>query len=173
MWNFMFFTDIIMIISGCIASTICGGEKWIFFGFSIIAFIPVLYYICWLRDTIVNANFYDPITGLMITGQKLNGQVLPYLWFYNTYAVIADLTVVAWFMYPIVWIFAEGSNKLSVMVKPSSTLFLTSSPRLSSDGSLPQLSSKTTLSLPQPPECPTRLTPEIPTPNLLIWHVPP
>jgi len=114
MWNFMFFTDIIMIISGCIASTICGGEKWIFFGFSIIAFIPVLYYICWLRDTILNANFYDPITGLMITGQKLNGQVLPYLWFYHTYHIIADLTVVAWFMYPVVWIFAEGANKLSV-----------------------------------------------------------
>merc|ERR1712028_212797 len=96
MWNFMFFTDIIMIISGCIAST------------------PVLYYICWLRDQIFNADFWDPITGLKVTGQKLNGQVLPYLWFYHTYAVIAGLTVVAWFMYPVVWIFAEGANKLSV-----------------------------------------------------------
>merc|ERR1711990_1069828 len=64
-WNFLFFSDVLMIVSGLVASAIDGPEKWIYYGFAVLAFIP-------------------------------------------------DLTVLAWFCSPIVWIFAEGTNKLSV-----------------------------------------------------------
>jgi bacteriorhodopsin len=110
-WNFLFFSDIIMIASGLIASTITGTEKWIYFGFSIIAFIPVLYYICQLRDQRRDDRLFDPRTGLLV---DTGGVFLPFVWFYHTYKVIADLTVLAWFLYPIVWIAAEGTGKLSV-----------------------------------------------------------
>merc|ERR1719201_712725 len=113
-WNFLFFSDVLMIVSGLVASTIDGPEKWIYYGFSILAFIPVLYYICRLRDAVVNNRVYHRRTGLLLPGVWGPDSVyLPYIWFFHNYNVIADLTVLAWFCYPIVWIFAEGTNKLS------------------------------------------------------------
>merc|ERR1712134_68776 len=126
-WNFLFFSDVLMIVSGLVASTIDGPEKWIYYGFSVLAFIPVLYYICKLRDQALNNRLYNAKTGLVSPywlfqdsseggGYLLIGYThwLPYIWFFHNYQVIADLTVLAWFLYPIVWIFAEGTDMLSV-----------------------------------------------------------
>ena len=82
--------------------------------FSILAFIPVLYYICKLREQLLNNRWYHSKTGLLMIEWNEETAFLPYIWFFHNYQVIADLTVLAWFLYPIVWIFAEGTNKLSV-----------------------------------------------------------
>jgi len=111
-WNFLFFSDVIMIVSGLVASTIDGPEKWIYYGFAVLAFIPVLYYICKLREQMIDNRRWDAKTGLLTDSE--DGIFLPYIWFFHKYQVMADLTVLAWFLYPIVWIFAEGTNKLSV-----------------------------------------------------------
>jgi len=111
-WNFLFFSDVIMIVSGLVASTIDGPEKWIYYGFAVLAFIPVLYYLCKLREQMIDNRRWDAKTGLLVEGA--DGHFLPYIWFFNNYQVMADLTVVAWFLYPIVWIFAEGIGNLSV-----------------------------------------------------------
>jgi bacteriorhodopsin len=121
-WNFLFFADIIMIAAGLIASTITGTEKWIYYGFAIIAFIPVIYYICLLRDQIVDNMLYDPFTGLRSGADE--GIWLPYVWFFHKYKIMADLTVLAWFLYPIIWIFAEGMDKLSVTGEAIAYAFL-------------------------------------------------
>jgi len=113
-WNFLFFSDVLMIVSGLVASTIDGPEKWIYFGFSILAFIPVLYYICKLREQLLNNRWYHSKTGLLMIEWNDETAFLPYIWFFHNYQVIADLTVLAWFCYPLVWIFAEGTNMLSV-----------------------------------------------------------
>merc|ERR1712028_188558 len=54
---YLFFMDVLMIVSGLIASVVCGTAKWFFFGFSILTFIPVIYYICWLRSKAVDTTF--------------------------------------------------------------------------------------------------------------------
>merc|ERR1711918_61376 len=110
---YLFFMDILMIISGLIASVVETSFKWFFFAFAILTFIPVIYYICWLRSKVVNLNF-------------------DYSLFFWNYATMANLTAFAWFCYPIVWIIAEGAGTISADGGPSSTLFLTSSPRPSS-----------------------------------------
>lgn len=108
--SYLFFCDIIMIVTGLIASTICNGVKWVFFAFSMLAFLPVLYYICELKDSEIDNNTINADTG----AADKAGVYHPYIWWFNNYAFIANLTVFAWFLYPIVWILAEGTGKLSV-----------------------------------------------------------
>jgi len=91
---FIFFMDVLMIISGLIASTVESSNKWFFFGFSMLCFIPIMHQLCRLRESVVNLNF-----------DSAN-------WFWN-YANIANLTIAAWFFYPIIWICAEGTDVLS------------------------------------------------------------
>jgi bacteriorhodopsin len=113
-WNFLCFCDILMIVTGLIASTISGGLKWLFFAFSMLAFIPVLYYICSLRDSTLDNTPYDYKTGVVVKYDHANATYLPYLWFYGNYDLLANLTVLAWFLYPVVWILAEGTGTVSV-----------------------------------------------------------
>jgi len=114
-WNFLFFSDVLRIASGLVASTIDGGEKWIYYGFSVLAFIPVLYYICKIRNYQLDNRKWDKDTGLLAMWPWSTNDIhLPYIWFFHRLELIADLTVLAWFCYPIVWIFAEGTNKMSV-----------------------------------------------------------
>jgi bacteriorhodopsin len=120
-WNFLFFCDIVMIAAGLIASTIAGTEKWIFFGFSILAFIPVIYYLCLLRGATLDNMLYHPVTGLR-SGNV--GVWLPYVWWYYQYQFMCDLTVIAWFCYPIIWVLAEGTNKISVTAEVVAYAFL-------------------------------------------------
>merc|ERR1719352_1956336 len=60
--------DFLMIIAGLIGAFFEGQEKWFFWGFGMLMFVPIVYYM---------------------------------------------LTAVSWACYPVVWMFAEGSNKLS------------------------------------------------------------
>merc|ERR1711865_666563 len=54
---YLFFMDILMIVSGLIASVVCDSAKWFFFGFSILCFIPIIAYICWWKNKVVDAQF--------------------------------------------------------------------------------------------------------------------
>merc|ERR1712100_243877 len=91
---YMFFMDILMIVAGLVASVVEDGFKWFFFAFAILTFIPVIYYICWLRRKVVDSRF-------------------DYALFFWNYSTMANLTAIAWFAYPIVWILCEGTSAVS------------------------------------------------------------
>jgi len=103
---FLVFIDILMIISGLIGALVCSGEKWVFFGFSILCFIPILTSLC----------RWDRTAQLMSTGD-LNGQLENLGEFkprrLRRYRTAMNITVITWFFYPIVWIFAEGTDMMS------------------------------------------------------------
>jgi len=86
--HFIYFLDLLMIISGLIGSLICGGEKWAFFGFSILCFIPILGQLCSSTPEFSHMNR-------------------------NVFDQARNLIVVTWFFYPIVWILAEGTATIS------------------------------------------------------------
>jgi hypothetical protein len=113
-WHFLLFSDILMIVAGLIASTVTGGFKWLFFGFSILAFLPILYYICALRDSVLDKTPYDSKTGQKVDKSSHDIAYLPYNWFFHNYDFLAQLTVLTWSIYPIVWILADGTGILSV-----------------------------------------------------------
>ena len=85
---FLYAADVLMIIGGLIGSLVCGGEKWAFFGFSVLVFIPILVFLCQMQDK-VHAQNKKVFTSIM------------------------NITVVSWFFYPIVWILAEGTGTIS------------------------------------------------------------
>jgi len=91
---YLFFMDVLMIVAGLIASVVETGHKWFFFAFSMLCFLPVIYYICDLRSRAVDTRF-------------------DYALFFWNYNCMANLTAIAWFCYPIVWILAEGTGTLS------------------------------------------------------------
>merc|ERR1711865_911528 len=91
---YLFFMDILMIVSGLIASVVCDSAKWFFFGFSILCFIPIIAYICWWKNKVVDAQF-------------------DYGFYFWNYGSMANLTTIAWFLYPVVWIMSEGLTVLS------------------------------------------------------------
>jgi len=86
--HFIYFLDLLMIIAGLIGSLICGGEKWMFFGFSMLCFIPILFQLCSVRRQF----------------NHMSSTVLEQAVY---------LIVISWFFYPIVWILAEGTGTLS------------------------------------------------------------
>jgi bacteriorhodopsin len=112
-WNFVLACDVIMIVSGLIASTISGATKWLFFAISMLAFLPVIYYIFSHKDMVDNRTHHSKYGHVVPTGTA-DGVYLPYIWFFGNYRLIADLTALAWFLYPVVWILAEGTGKISV-----------------------------------------------------------
>jgi len=84
---FLLAMDVLMIIGGLIGALVCGGEKWAFFGFSILCFIPILWFLCALE------------------AQAKEGHL-------RIFRSIMNLTVLSWFFYPVVWILAEGTGVL-------------------------------------------------------------
>merc|ERR1712028_257585 len=69
------------------ASVVCDSAKWFFFGFSILCFIPIIAYICWWKNKVVDAQF-------------------DYGFYFWNYGSMANLTT-------IVWIMSEGLTVLS------------------------------------------------------------
>jgi len=115
-WSLMVFMDVIMIVAGLIGSTVSGSERWIYFGFGCLALIPILYFLCKLRTQQLDNRPYNAKTGLIETDPtKYSESVqLPHIWFFHNYDRLAVLTTALWFLYPIVWVCAEGTGKLSV-----------------------------------------------------------
>jgi bacteriorhodopsin len=92
---YLFFMDILMIVSGLIGSLVCDDWKWFFFGFAILTFIPILHYICHLKSCEVNSRF-------------------DYALFFWNYGNMCNLTAFIWFLYPVVFVLAEIRHTLSV-----------------------------------------------------------
>lgn len=92
--TFLVGIDILMIVAGLIGSFFEGQEKWAFWGFGMLMFIPIVYY-------------------LLVTLKETSAYNQQPQWKRDLYGKISMLTAVAWSCYPVVWMFAEGSNKLS------------------------------------------------------------
>jgi len=87
---FIVVMDIFMIVSGLIGELIEGGERWAFFGFSMLAFIPIFYFLCMLenQDGVCCGARPDATDA-----QRLFQRAL-------------SITIITWVMYPVVWILA-------------------------------------------------------------------
>jgi len=86
---FLVVVDIFMIVSGLIGELVEGGEKWAFFGFSMLAFCPIMYLLCEIRSNLkenVAANISPFMTQLLV------------------------ITIVSWMGYPIIWVLATVEN---------------------------------------------------------------
>jgi bacteriorhodopsin len=84
--------DVIMVVSGLIAAFLEGQEKWYFWGFGVLVFLPILYYLNELKGS---------------ETCKANEQIS------NLYNSISNLTMLTWTCYPIVWVLAEGRGQIS------------------------------------------------------------
>merc|ERR1719453_2735279 len=86
--NFLVGVDILMIVSGLIGAFFEGQEKYYFWGFGMIMFAPIIM-------TLNNLKATAPADTSAL------------------YNKIANLTIVTWIFYPVVWLAAEGSNSLA------------------------------------------------------------
>jgi len=82
--NMLIGADILMIIAGLIGAFLEGQEKYYFWGFGMVMFMPILYYLNALKGP--------------------SG---------TTLSKISLLTMVGWSAYPIVWLAAEGMGKIT------------------------------------------------------------
>jgi bacteriorhodopsin len=82
--NLLVGADVLMIIAGLIGALLEGQEKWYFWGFGMIMFMPILYYLNALKGP---------------SGTTLNK--------------ISLLTIVGWSAYPIVWVVAGGQGTIT------------------------------------------------------------
>merc|ERR1719453_2187370 len=97
-WHYLFFNDVLMVI----------------FGFSILTFIPIIYYLCERKNRALDNGIYDSEGNRMVSPQGLaDGAFIPHVHFIVTYTNIMRLTVTAWALYPVVWILAEGTGTIS------------------------------------------------------------
>lgn len=92
---FIFWTDILMILSGLIGATIADSYVWFFFAFGILLFLPITFYVLSLRNQCVDCE-YD------------------YSLFFWNFRNIVLIFAVGWFFYPWVWVAATATNRLSV-----------------------------------------------------------
>jgi bacteriorhodopsin len=100
---FLIGVDFLMIIAGLIGSFVEGDEKYAFFGFGMLMFAPIIYYL--LVD--------------LKEAAKTKSQAVQ-----DVYNKISMLTAITWACYPVVWLFAEGSNKLSADTEVYAYTFL-------------------------------------------------
>jgi bacteriorhodopsin len=90
--NFLIGVDILMIVAGLIASFFEGQEKYYFWGFGMLMFLPIVYYLNQLKTS--DACTSRPAIGAL-------------------YGKLSSLTIFTWCCYPAVWFFAEGSGQIS------------------------------------------------------------
>lgn len=86
--NFLIGVDILMIVAGLIGAFFEGSEKYLFWAFGMLCFFPIVYYLQNLKGTAPAET-----AGL--------------------YGKIANLTIVTWSFYPLVWVLAEGSDTIN------------------------------------------------------------
>jgi len=113
MWHYLFFNDILMIAAGLIGSTVGNGDRWVFFGFSMLNFIPIIYYLCERKNRAIDNRRFRGDGSVVDDIMSTEGAFLPSVYFILGYNNIMRLTVLAWSLYPIVWILAEGTGTMS------------------------------------------------------------
>merc|ERR1711998_47601 len=93
---FLTVIDFLMIIAGLIGALICDSEKWAFWGFGMLCFLPILWFLCsWDKKLDSSATDADKRRA-------------------SYYRQIMNITVITWIVYPIIWIVSEGTGKISV-----------------------------------------------------------
>merc|ERR1712086_906765 len=90
--NLLIGADILMIVAGLIGALIEGTEKYYFWGFGMLMFAPIIYYLNELKTS-----------PACTSSTKIGG----------LYGKICNLTIVTWCIYPIVWICAEGNGNIT------------------------------------------------------------
>jgi len=105
---FIFAMDILMIVAGLIASLVggAGNDKWAFFGFAMLCFIPVIYYLFMWND--------DKFQSMCCSITGTQNITFP---FKKTYNQIITLTICMWALYPVIWVLAEGTNTISAQAE--------------------------------------------------------
>jgi len=88
---FVIFMDLIMVVAGLIASLVVGNKKWVFFAFSVLSFLPILYFLCQLREKLISKHFF----------------------FRSRFTKAVSITIITWLLYPVAWILSDGTNTLS------------------------------------------------------------
>lgn len=94
--------DLLMIVSGVIGASLTGTptntwedyKPWAFFGLGMLFFLPIVY----------NLAISMPA---QITGASAK----------STFSVVSMLTVGTWFLYPVVWVLAEGTHYVTPNVE--------------------------------------------------------
>ena len=84
--------DVLMIVAGAVGAFIEGTEKYAFFAFSMLAFIPIIYFLAFTLKGKAH-----------VTGANAA----------SVYGTTSTLTILTWSAYPIVWVFAEGTRTIS------------------------------------------------------------
>jgi len=102
---FLVLMDVFMIIAGLIGELIEGSERWAFFGFSMLAFLPILYFVC-IMYSIVSDKGGCGTNGLGLGQNKKRG-VTPDKTREDVVRRIAGITLLTWIGYPIIWILAS------------------------------------------------------------------
>lgn len=109
----LLFIDVLMIIAGLIGALLCDNAKWAFWGFSMLCFLPILWQLCaW--DNKDHARDEPNLGANPSPVQKkkfIEDYFLFHMW--SGFKNPMYLTVILWSFYPIVWIFAEGTDQLS------------------------------------------------------------
>merc|ERR1711924_401391 len=83
----------------------------VFFGFSMLTFIPVIYYLCERKNRAIDNRIFNGLGE--VVSSLTDGAFLPHVHFIVGYNNIMRLTVLAWSLYPVVWILAEGTDTIS------------------------------------------------------------
>jgi len=96
---FLVLMDIFMIVAGLIGELVTGDEKWAFFGFSMLAFLPIMYFLTKIAG--------EAATGAGCCGGGTPGPVLKLL------RNVVNLTLITWIGYPIIWILATVNGSSS------------------------------------------------------------
>jgi len=96
---FLVLMDIFMIVAGLIGELVTGDEKWAFFGFSMLAFLPIMYFLTKIAE--------EQLSGAGCCGGGTPGPVLKLL------RNLVGLTLITWIGYPIIWILATVNGSSS------------------------------------------------------------
>ena len=94
--SFVIGIDILMIVAGLIGGFLPGNDKYYFWTFGVLMFLPILYYL---------------IFGLKDCAMRKPAAVQ------SVFIKISLLTAISWTAYPVVWILAEGTDILSTDVE--------------------------------------------------------
>jgi bacteriorhodopsin len=117
-WIFLVFNNLVLFVAGFIGATVeWSSVRWGFFAIAFLAFLPILYYLCRLSNQVCDNREYWCDSGLLVHEKDYGKDgtcYLPYIWFHDTLKRLVGLIALAWFIYPIIWVAAEGTWRLCV-----------------------------------------------------------
>jgi len=104
---FLVIMDIFMIAAGLIGELIEGSERWAYFGFAVLVFLPIV----WILATLVKHNHASCFFG-HFSSEPIDRND-PHFSLTRLFANLASLVIASWVVYPIIWILANVSVRHS------------------------------------------------------------